>query len=62
MEAFGASQMQALADLLCQDPADDAAFIGETQGRHINPQKTEKYKSRAKPNFRVKTKVRKRKQ
>ncbi|CDI81305.1 sarcoma antigen NY-SAR-97, putative [Eimeria praecox] len=65
MSAFGASEMQALADLLCPDTADDAYFaqqqeqlLQQQQQQQQQQQKaTEKYKSKAKPNFKVKTKV-----
>lgn len=51
MEGFGASEMQALADLLCPD-ADE-----EEGNQSAHPQQTEKYKSKAKPNVKIQAKV-----
>ncbi|CDJ56167.1 sarcoma antigen NY-SAR-97, putative [Eimeria maxima] len=56
METFGATHMQALADLLCPD-AEENSNLGEPQAASAQGKQTEKYKSKAKPNFKVKTKV-----
>ncbi|CDJ70098.1 sarcoma antigen NY-SAR-97, putative [Eimeria necatrix] len=57
MGSFGVSDIQALADLFCPDTAKQGHLRGP---QTLNPKPsppTEKYKSKAKPNVKVKAKV-----